>query len=1039
MLNVLHSSAGAGKTHALVKRYLVLALGSERPNAYRRILALTFTNKAAAEMRERVLTYLLDLASGDHAQARTRDLLNALDGIGVPPDVVRQRANAVHAHMLHHWPDIAITTIDAFVRRVVRPFARDLRLDQDLRMSTDLAHYHAEAVDRLLARAGNAPALTELLVATCEQLLEDEKGWSPEGPFLQLGAQLGQEQAMAHLEALRGIGAATFLQVRDDLRNEVERTVGMLRDLGGEALALLEENEVRENELAHGGRGPFKFFQALAAAPIMPPELTATVRKVHASGNWSSGSASPAAKARIDAIASRLDALLDRIEEFYDRPLREHRLRLAVLRDLMPTGALHILDEQLEAAKQEDHVTFFQDLTRRVAEVVRDEPVPFIYERIGQRYRHFLIDEFQDTSVLQWWALLPLVENALGESGTVFLVGDAKQAIYRWRNGEVRQFIALPDLHDREAIYDGARREAALQAAYHPIPPLVRNYRSGRAIVRSNNALFNALRRTLPNHLQRVYEDSEQEPFTAHEGMVAFSIVPSELTGADREAFEQDRVLELVQEALIDGYRPGDIALLTRTSTQGQLIARTLTDAGHPVVSPDGLRLARDPAVNAIVDALRFLHDRSEEAAARALQGWALVHGRGPTDNDLFLGRDGYVRPSERLEELLGKAGGASAGPTLLDRAMAVVQALGLTPTRDAFIATLLDIVDACMHEHGHDIGTFLEQWERDGSKTGVALPDDGSAIQVLTIHRSKGLQFPVVIVPYTEMATRSGRHVEHIWVDPGTVVPQLPSVLVRLNKLAEQAQLPEAVEEKDLRRLDHIDMLYVAFTRPEQRLYALLRAGSHDPLVRGTIAHWNAHLATAGPDAPIGQRAVVQAGPIAPAHASPQEIPPAVIGPRKVIVRRTAPEDWDPTDPVPLVRFGKLVHAVLAQVRGVHDLVPALNAAVARGMIDPGSARTLEDLLRPVLEREEVRPYFADNAQVLTESPLITAEGHVLRPDRIVRAHQEWRVLDIKTGAPRDVHREQVRNYRELLSDIVGSDVRGALLYIRSGELMEA
>ncbi|MCB0791329.1 MAG: UvrD-helicase domain-containing protein [Flavobacteriales bacterium] len=1040
MLNILHSSAGAGKTHALVKRYILLALGTERTQAYRQVLALTFTNKAAEEMRERVLTYLDELASGKHAHSRIQDLLGALESVhGVTAEQAQARAGAVHIHMLHHWSDVAITTIDAFIRRVVRPFARDLRLDQDLRMSTDQDHYHAEAVRRLLELAGDGPALTDLLLAACEQLVEDEQGWSPAPPFLELCTQLEDERAIAHLETLRQLGAGTFLRVRERLAREVRTFKDELRALGREAIDLLDGAGIHQKDLAQGGRGPYALFMKLAHLKDDVPPINRYVEKVQESGEWCSGSASPDACAAIRALVPRLTELMHRIRATYGGPLRSHHLRSALLGDLMPTGALHELDRQLQEVKEEDHIVFFQDLTRRVAALVTDEPAPFIYERLGQRYRHFLIDEFQDTSVLQWRSLLPLIENALGEGGEVLLVGDAKQAIYRWRNGEVRQFIELPDLHDKERIARGAELAAALKAADRPIPPLIRNHRSGKAIIAFNNRLFTDLRTTLPERYRKVFDDVAQEPCAAGEGMIFCTLVPTDLKGHDRDVFEQQRILDIVREALEDGYAPGDIAVLTRSGAQGRIAAQTLTAAGWSVVSPDGLKLANDHAVMAVVGTLRHLHDGSEETAARALQSWALTRGQGDTGDAVLRPEARPALPSERLRALLGDGPHNSPGATLLDHVLAIILALDLDPATDMFLTALLDMAEECMTEYGHDPGAFLDQWDRDDGARGVNIPESRRAIRVMTIHRSKGLQFPVVIVPFSDMHVRGGSRQERLWVAPGEVVPELPYALVRANKHAELAHLPELQEEEDLRHLDAIDLLYVAFTRPEVRLYILLRETSKDPLVQGTIRQWKEHVALNGADVPIGARDQRTGKEQGAWNRSGIDLALTVQGPRRTIIRRTAPDAWDPADPAPLVRHGQLVHALLARVRTIDDLDPALRSEHSRGKLDQGTMDELLVSLRALLGRDDVHPFFAVGVEVFNESTLIAANGNAMRPDRIVHDGGNWRILDIKTGSPRASHIEQVKAYRELLSGIVHAPVHGALLYVRSGELIDA
>ncbi len=486
MFQVLHSSAGAGKTHALVRHYLKLALATDDPAACTRILALTFTNKAAGELRERIISYLVGLSKTGDLTIALRDVRDTLvrDG-GISPEEVKDRAGNALTHILHHWPQFAVSTIDAFTRRIVMPFARDLRLDSELRMTTEEQDYRDMAVDRLLEEAGSDAPLTELLVAICEDLVESERDWRADKPLRALTAQLTKEQAITHLEQLRGLGNASFLDIRRRLRAETSALREHLRARGASVLAKIGEAGIRDEDLYFGGSGPLSYFRALASFDDWLDAKKNTLKALE-KDKWSSDKAGPAAQAAVENLASLFRDTILGVEELRATgELQRHAVACAVLRDLLPSAALHLLDDRLDAIKREEGVTFFSDLVKKVAAIVQREPAPFLYERLGERYRHFLIDEFQDTSLLQWHALLPLITNALSSDGSAMLVGDAKQAIYRWRNGEARQFTALPRLFGKERLAEGEEHEAILARTYRHTEPLGENYRSARAIIRA--------------------------------------------------------------------------------------------------------------------------------------------------------------------------------------------------------------------------------------------------------------------------------------------------------------------------------------------------------------------------------------------------------------------------------------------------------------------------------------------------------------------------------------------------------------------------
>ncbi len=1028
MFAVLHSSAGAGKTHALVKHYLVHALRGDDPAAYRRVLALTFTNKAAGEMRERVLEYLEKLAAGGPHEGAMADVAGHLGTqAGIDEAALARRANAVLGHMLHHWGDVAISTIDAFTRRMVRPFARDLQLDAELRMTTEETYYRQRAVEALVAEAGGDPKVTRLLTEACLQLLHEERGWDPEKPLLELAGELTKESSIRPMELLSELDADTVLALIDRLRKEVAAFREQVRALGNEALKLLEEASVAVDEMAYGKSGIHGWFRKLAAFDGELDQPGTNTRKPIETGKWHAAKASPGTIAALDTLSPRLTELFHMSVALRERGLGTYILRRAVVRDLVTAYTLHELALRLEEVKRTDGVVFFSDLTRKVAAVVAEEPVSFIHERMGARYRHYLIDEFQDTSLLQWNTLLPLIEEALGTGGSALLVGDAKQAIYRWRNGEVRLFQRFPALFGSDPHHPRTSQRAAVLAAhFHRPEPLAHNHRSGRTVVEFNNALFGALKALLSDDLRSVFDDHAQIPWRPEPGLVQLRRM-ERLMGEEATAKRDASLLEWVQQALDDGFRPGEIAVLVRSATESHRMAHTLVRAGHAVVSPNGLQLAGDPVVELLIDLLRFIHDRHAIAAARVMQWQAMIADAGPVD-PFMTGPDD---PVAHMDRFLAAHGKPTLHTTLTDLLTQLALAHGIHPAGDARLLTLLDEAHAFSTMHGQDIGGFLEHWDRTGRTRSLEPPENDDAVQVMTIHKAKGLQFPVVIVPNATLRT-GAVHGERLWVRPGDAVPELPVAMVRTGKAINSIGLPEVTAETNARQLDDLDLLYVAFTRAAQRLHALVPEGGGsmgDALLR--------YMAEAGTPEELlwGQRAAPWPRRAATTARFIDAVEPAA-DPISRYIRHEAPAEWDPADPDPYRRYGNAVHAAMARVDTVHDLIPAMEEAVAVGGIDAAAAETLIRRLRPLLGSPALAPWFGDGLQVRTEATLITADGHTLRPDRVVMDGGHMRVLDIKTGHRSPVHHQQVQAYMQQLAALGHPHIEGALLYLPEGIL---
>lgn len=1032
MFTILRSSAGAGKTHALVKHYLTHCLRGDVA-AYRQVLALTFTNKAAGEMKERVVRYLELLASGTGSDGAIRDVMDHLTReTKVDEAAVSARAREVLKHMLHHWSEVAISTIDAFTRRVVQPFARDLQLEHDLKMTTEERWYRDRAVEDLIAEAGVDPLVTELLSEACQQLLHEERPWDPGTPLRELSQELGKERASAPLRSLHHMDPSAVRPLADRLRAETHAFKTTLARIGAEAHRRIEEAGLQVEDLAHGKSGFHGWFKKLKEFGDTWIGPSANTLKAIESGKWYSGKAHPDAKATLEGLAPVLQQLYHEAQPLLEKEQASYFLRRAILRELPAAFALGQLDRVLAQLKEEDGVAFFSDLTSHVAQVVRDEPVPYIYERLGERYRHFLIDEFQDTSLLQWTTLLPLIDNAIASGGSALLVGDAKQAIYRWRNGEVRLFTHLPELYPPASSAVELERQATLQRSLSVPAPLVDNHRSASTVVEFNNALFGPLAHALPTDLRSVYDAHEQGPRKKSPGLVHLKKLGKEVSGEDARQAMKDFLMASVHEALQDGFTAGDIAVLVRSGSMGRAMSEHLLSHGITVISPDGLSLRGDPAIDGIVNVLRYLHDADPTAATKAVQQIARMRGVGSTPLDPFKDTE-LSDPSQQLRSWLGSHGSPHLRTTLAALVVQLARAMGIKPAEDAQLITLLDEVHTWTTDHGQDLGGFLQHWERSGGDRVSSPPPNAHAAQVMTVHKAKGLEFPVVILPSTRMS-KSGASSEHLWIHPGTSVPELEFALVRESAALGALALPEVEEELGLRTLDALDLLYVAFTRPKQRLYAMVPEARPDAVTTALLTFMQEQAG--GDDLILGERTPPWERRTEQESTSLVDVAATDERPA-VTIRFEAPETWDPEDPDPYRRFGNAVHETLGRVRHAGTLSEAMAASINEGLLTGRDAKVLLDKLGPLLSSEELAPYFGAHLTVRTEASIITADGKSLRPDRLVFEGDVARVLDIKTGVPDERHEEQVRRYMRMLVELGHPRVEGALLYISSGTLI--
>ncbi len=1041
MFKVLHSSAGAGKTHALVKEYLFLALKDESPSNYTRVLALTFTTKAAGEMRERVLMYLEALASGHELTGREANVQDhIMEQAQLSRAELHGRAQAMLTHMLHHWSQVAISTIDSFTRRVVQPFARELQLDHELKMTTVEDYYRAKAVDLLLEDAGSDPALTEVLVETCEKLLEDEKVWRPDVPLTALSKQLSQEGALKHLELLKETSSERFIAIQRELKARVNSAREQIRQLGQKVMKAVADAGLQEDDFPRKKNGYIGYFRKLGQMEGGMVQSTSIISAVQ-QGNWTAKSTPEGTATVIEGLSGLFTQVYHEVEALG----RQYTLDRAILNDLLPMASLNAIDQRLEELKREDGVSFFSDLTRKVHAVVQEEPAPFIYERLGERYAHFLVDEFQDTSLMQWHAMLPLVENALSKGGTVLLVGDAKQAIYRWRNGEARQFTEFPKVFRKDMLVRGDAYQAALLRSYEPQEPLATNRRSAMAIIDFNNEVTDVLMQQLGPEERKVYHRHQQEKNKAVKGYVEVNCYPKEKRRSAQEEEDEgdgsgawELMKQAVEDCLEDGFNLNDIAVLVRTKRQGAMASDHLRSAGYAVISPDGLTLGANQVACAVIEVLAWLHSPVDEHAAKAAQSIAsIVADAGTTDPF-----PGGMKPMEFMRQWQGAHPHINARLPIVPLITRIAIALRHDPAHDAFTMALLNEAHAFTKGQGDDLPGFLEQWERSVNGRSVGGASRKDAIHVMTVHKAKGLQFPVVIIPEAGKSAK-GNKGERIWIAPDPTMEGLPAALVKNTRSLLEIEIPEAIEEYRLSRLDDLDVLYVALTRPEERLYISVIDSGNDFLAKALREHLG--LAAGGVHAK-GERSKKQ---VEEKHQGEKKAEQPVPDTRFVLslgeeggerqwnIRNDAPEEWDPADPDPYRSHGQAIHAILARVRTAADLQEAIVQERNNWGLPEDQVEAIGKNLAQLLKKVDVAPFFSAGLEVFNEYTLLDEEGRAARPDRVVRDGKRLRVLDIKTGRPHDGHSDQVRKYMRLLEAVEHGSVEGWLLYAAEGEVI--
>lgn len=1069
-LTAYSASAGSGKTFRITREYLKLLLKtSGGARAYRSILAVTFTNKATGEMKGRIVAALSELARGSEAQLRSFCEELAREGVHLPPHELQQRALEVRGNLLHDYSRFSVFTIDKFFQKVLHAFVNEAGLHPGFVVELDTDRLLEEAVNAVLESAGGDRQRMSWLMQLVQQRIGDGKSWDVKRELLELGKEIFKEHFGRLSAAMSGrLNDKAFLQGYMQTLRALQKAVDEpMQAIAADAQAYMASQQLAEGDFKGKSRGFIAHFRKIARGEYEPSATT--LRAVDCPDEWAPKTA---AAASIAAAYERLNPLLAQACTLWEESAQRYQTAGVILKNLMVLGLLTDIAAQMRSIAGEDNLMPISDSVHLIRGLIDGSDAPFIYEKVGSAYRTFMIDEFQDTSVEQWGNFCPLVSNSLAEGNLSMVVGDVKQSIYRWRNGDWR-ILAYGIDSDLQA-FGRVNRET-----------LDKNFRSLPQVVEFNNELFRRLsqqlqallsaglsaslppetRQALSTLLADAYADCAQLPQRKEE---AKGYVQVELVEDSEEQRAADAILEklpLQVAALQDsGYSAGDIAILTRNNRQGQAVANALIrhrhssgDAVHcfDVVSQDSLFLNASPAVKMAIALLRMAAGQQNDISEAFLRSELAqyVHGEAPAGMHAIFSEKMGSAEHDFLENLPLKS--------LPEAFEAIVQRYRLNELREdlPFLQGLHDLVVGFANRKLSDIASFLEWWDECGKSKPLYSPEGQNAVTIATIHKSKGLQYKVVIAPFAgwELDTKTG---STVWMQP-TAPPfnELPYVPLpytdRLKQTIFSAQ--QSVEQAQA-YVDNLNLLYVALTRAEEQLYiyAPLKSLSNDGKPAQNMAEALRDVFAALPDgdsvrfgAAIGRKVsgcLWQFGDgSAPRSAdnlqqqdSPNiplsEYPSSAFTP-KLRLRYEARELFERAGQEQRAS-GLLKHKVFERLRTAGDAPLAVESLVREGWVAQADAENLRREVADALEQPQACAWFDGSWQVYAEAELLlpasSGKAAVKRPDRVMTRGSVAVVVDYKFGDKTDArYARQVEEYVDVLRKMGYDSVEGYVWYV--------
>ena len=1081
-LTVYKASAGSGKTFTLASEYITLVV--KNPQDYRSILAVTFTNKATQEMKTRILSQLYGIAhslpdsEAYYEQVRMKT--------GFSEQTIRENAAKALSLLTHHYNEFRVQTIDAFFQSVLRNLARELNLTANLRVDLNDEQVEAQAVDELINSLEEGEEVLNWIRDYIDKNIEDDKGWNVISQIKDFGKNIFKDFYKDHKTELdnRFSDESFFNDFITDLRERRTRILNRLNEHAKQMYKKIRDaNLDNPNLFNRGANGLLSHIIKLTKGT---PSNDATPQYVQScidsAEKWPASKCPAEEKAAIIELASAsLCSDLKILNEYRINDWREYQSCNLTLKHLSQLRLLHAISEAVDEINKDTNRFMLSNTQSLLCTLMKDSDTPFVFEKMGAYLKHIMIDEFQDTSTIQWNNFRKLLDNCMAQVDSHnLIVGDVKQSIYRWRQGDWKLLNNIEHEFTKEQI---------------KIEPLDTNYRSEENIIRFNNTFFKQAVLQTVNELEseeiqgatelvEAYKEIEQKPRKDNgKGCVRIKLFRYDSKNAsDYKQKILNELIENIRQLLDQGYKQKDIAILARSKTVIPDIVDSFQNIDKDVslVSDEAFRLDASLAVNVIIEALRLLthpHDKLTESKLVKLYQQQVIK-TGKDINDLFVGENstelksflpsGYIDKFESLSRL-----------SLIDLVDEIYSLFSLDSLegQSAYVCTFYDTLNEYLRDHPADIDDFIEEWE-DTLSSNTIQSDEVDGIRLITIHKSKGLEYDNVLIPFCDWELEKTNGIT-IWCsgdDKEKPYGELPLIPVDYSSKMLGTVFEDDYKEEHLQNtVDNMNLLYVAFTRAGKNLFITGKKYKERTSGKSERSHIiqyiieelakelpGAIIDDAGDNGPIS----FELGTLSTceervekgkATENPFELSPKThklkieTFPHPVSFRQSNKshdfikgEDIDPSDARRYIKVGNVLHQLFSTILTEADIEPRLKELEQAGIIynDDITSRELQNKISCALSDEKVKNWFSPRWKLFNECTILdydkeTGDVYEHRPDRVMTDGKEMIVVDFKFGKPRDEYHEQVQRYMRLLMRMGYKQVSGYIWYVLRNEIV--
>ncbi len=1099
-ITLFSASAGSGKTYTLTIEYIKMALSEVESKGYfRRILAVTFTIKAAEEMRQRILQFLAGMAdyptftyTSSAEQSKVLAILDkvqselAEDGIHLTKEQLAERAGTTLQQILQDYGLFSVMTIDSFVQRLSASFIDELNLPSQYEVVLDSNGLIHELINRLLDQVNSTgdAELSELILSFANQEIAEGRNWNRMRDSLHGFLKISLEEKFLAIEPnLSLFQVSDFLRLEDQLRGLLQQMLQEVKMAAESFIQIVDSLGLPDAFYYYGGTGPVGNMRSFLRNPEIADKAYANFKKAIEANTWTSAKATGGDKAIIEQHAAELGELGRQFIDLQSLYVKRYRFLHWVLKDLKKLALLNLIQREMRVYQQENSAIPISEFSKRVYEVISQDPIPFIYEKLGDRYFHIFIDEFQDTSILQWKNFMPLVENATSVGKRSLLVGDAKQSIYKFRGGEV-SLIASLATQDVSLVSDHFVKDSLDEQRFdyllNQIGPkaLNDNYRSATEIVEFNNHFYHSLVENesvlaLCPLIEPLYgANLKQNPkvassdFNGKVDLIVYHKSQENFGFTEPEnEFMFEQVMNLIRHNRHIGFRYADIAILARKNKHARYLALRLKEEGIPVISSDSLLVHYSPVVGFILSFLALKeHPKESLYLYEVIYQYAEIKGQEVSALDLTYLEELAGDAFEKAEQyFLSKGMEVPAFSDLLRWVYDVVAAFDLLidSTGQEYVWKFLDILNEYVLLKDKLVAGFLLHFNLNRNSYCITSSNQADAVTISSIHKSKGLEYPVVILPFVNWTFQADS--EKIWYEMGEEesedlgmgeIARLKHIYGRVTSsevLAFPTLALQTKKEKEAIFLDALNMLYVATTRPKQSLHLLLTVPEPDMHTKtistytnsvGRLVYDYAQTLSESTELPLYLKTETDWKTAYFTFSNESVIPSLTHDvtfdlEKKVQIRlggvnapvslrvNSAKSDLY-TSASKKREIGNQLHDLLAQLPDME----AWSQVRAKSKVDVSS-------LDALFESQQVRDFFVKDILAFKEVDLLCPDGKIIRPDRVNKIGEALQVIDFKTGKQKPEHQGQIQRYKQNLVEMGYQVAQGVLIYIETKELV--